>query len=87
MWVEIEVYAQDANNLRYVKGVGYNKLWLTKKMVNTDELLEAYASPWRHPDADADLWIVPYRDRSAYPILTTRKMVAKLMKSAQLVKL
>ena len=77
MLVEIVYWAQDTRNLTYVNGCGYNTLYLSRKTINTDFILELPS----HPNADPtghDVWSIPYKDSHTHPILTTRLMVEKL---------
>lgn len=86
MFVEIDYWAQDTRNLTYVNGCGYNTLYRSRMTINTDEIREFPSHP-AHDPTNHDVWVVPFKNRGTYPILTTGETVKKLKELCGVIKL
>ena len=82
MIVECDVWVQDPGQIiRTPKGFGYNKMWIERKVVDTDLLcwfdrVVAVKSAYENPYPDQ--FIVPYKDRMVYPLIVPRRTLDKV---------
>ena len=82
MLVECDVWVQDPSQKIYTtKGFGYNKMWLERKVVDTDLLDWFDRVGIVKPECEnpyPDQCIVPYKDPGLYPLIVQRRTLDKV---------